>query len=195
MKATTGRTVTAAQRKADKERLKTPEGQAAIDALRAKLRADLIARTTPVPAQPKKPEWSVYMTSTNSGPVSFKPVKIAGKSWWVPKVHSAELAVPLENPVLYRQAIRAKMVELIRKEGLAEARARVADILAGDHINLDDPLEDSPEQLVREILEKSPATSMKVWEGDPAASEPASLADATQAVADQADLDLVDLLG
>lgn len=54
MKATTERTVTAAQRQADKERLKTPEGQAAMDALRAKMAAQLREKATPVPAQSPK---------------------------------------------------------------------------------------------------------------------------------------------
>jgi hypothetical protein len=46
MKATTGRTVTALQRDADMQRLKTPEGQAKMDALRSSLSAALQAKAT-----------------------------------------------------------------------------------------------------------------------------------------------------
>jgi hypothetical protein len=47
----------------------------------------------------------------------MKLFSAAGKSWWVPEINSASLAVEISSPEQYRAAIRAKVMRLAAAEG------------------------------------------------------------------------------
>ena len=113
----------------------------------------------------------------------FKTVIFDGKSWWVPERNSQLLAVEIERPEEYRQAIRWKMETLAEEWGLQAAVESANNYLTQDGA-LKLPLVEDEEVLVQLVLENS-RIAEKVNAGDPAVSKPAEPKQAKMAVEDQ----------
>ena len=113
----------------------------------------------------------------------FKPVIVANKSWWVPERNSQLLAVEIERPEEYRQAIRLKMETLAEKWGLSQAVESANNYLMQDGA-LKLPRVEDEEVLVQLVLENS-RIAEKVNAGDPAVSKPADPKTAKIVVEDQ----------
>ena len=114
----------------------------------------------------------------------FKPTIIANKSWWVPEKNSQLLAVPIDQPEEYQQAVRWKMEELAQNWGLERAVMSANNYLTQDGALELPPVEDE-EQLVELVLLNSSRIAEKVNEGDPAVSKPAEPKLAELAAKDQ----------
>ena len=102
----------------------------------------------------------------------FKPTIVANKSWWVPAKNSQLLAVPIDQPEAYQQAVRWKMQELAQNWGLERAVMSANNYLTQDGALELPPVEDE-EQLVELVLLNSSRIAEKVNAGDPAVSKPA----------------------
>ena len=113
----------------------------------------------------------------------FKTVIFDGKSWWVPERNSQLLAVEIERPEEYRQAIRWKMETLAEEWGLQAALESANNYLTQDG-GLELPHEVDEELLVQLVLENS-RIAEKVNAGDPAVSKPAPPELAKMALEDQ----------
>ena len=113
----------------------------------------------------------------------FKPVIVANKSWWVPERNSQLLAVEIERPEEYRQAIRWKMETLAQEWGLSQAVESANNYLRQDG-GLKLPRVEDEEMLVQLVLENS-RIAEKVNAGDPAVSKPADPKTAKIVVEDQ----------
>ena len=113
----------------------------------------------------------------------FKPVIVAKKSWWVPERNSQLLAVEIERPEEYRQAIRWKMETLAEEWGLQAAVESANNYLMQDGA-LKLPRVEDEEVLVQLVLENS-RIAEKVNAGDPAVSKPADPKTAKIVVEDQ----------
>jgi hypothetical protein len=120
----------------------------------------------------------------NFGADMFKPVIVANKSWWVPERNSQLLAVQIDQPEEYQQAIRWKMETLAQEWGLQRAVESANNYLKQDGA-LELPLAEDEEQLVELVLLNSSRISEKVNEGDPAVSKPAEPKLAELAAKDQ----------
>ena len=114
----------------------------------------------------------------------FKPVIVANKSWWVPERNSQLLAVEIERPEEYRQAIRWKMQTLAKEWGMQAALESANNYLKQDGALELPPVEDE-EFLVELVLLNNSRIAEKVNEGDPAVSKPAEPKLAKMAVEDQ----------
>ena len=84
----------------------------------------------------------------------FKTVIFDGKSWWVPERNSQLLAVEIERPEEYRQAIRWKMQRLAKEWGMQAALESANNYLTQDG-GLVLPHEVDEELLVQLVLENS----------------------------------------
>ena len=122
----------------------------------------------------------------------FKPTIIANKSWWVPEKNSQLLAVPIDQPEEYQQAVRWKMEALAQNWGLERALMSANNYLTQDGALELPPVEDE-EQLVEMVLLNSSRIAEKVNAGDPAVSKPAEPKLAEIAAKDQ-DLNWEDFL-
>jgi hypothetical protein len=120
----------------------------------------------------------------NFGADMFKPVIVANKSWWVPERNSQLLAVEIERPEEYRQAIRWKMQTLAKEWGMQAALESANNYLTQDGALELPPVEDE-ELLVQLVLENNSRIAEKVNAGDPAVSKPAEPELAKIAVEDQ----------
>jgi hypothetical protein len=100
----------------------------------------------------------------------FKPTIIANKSWWVPEKNSQLLAVPIDQPEAYQQAVRWKMEELAQKWGLERALMSANNYLTQDGALELPPVEDE-EQLVELVLLNSSRIAEKVNAGGPSGVE------------------------
>jgi hypothetical protein len=120
----------------------------------------------------------------NFGADMFKPVIVANKSWWVPERNSQLLAVPINQPEEYQQAVRWKMETLAQEWGLERAVESANNYLKQDGA-LELPLAEDEEQLVELVLLNSSRIAEKVNEGDPAVSKPAEPKLAELAAKDQ----------
>jgi hypothetical protein len=114
----------------------------------------------------------------------FKPVIVANKSWWVPENDSQLLAVQIDRPEKYQQAIRWKMARLAREWGLERALASANNYLQQDGALELPPVEDE-EQLVQLVLENNSRIMEMVNAGDPEVAKQASHKEALIAVEDQ----------
>ena len=114
----------------------------------------------------------------------FKPTIVANKSWWVPERNSQLLAVPIDQPEKYQQAVRWKMESLAQEWGLERAVMSANNYLKQDGA-LELPLAEDEEQLVELVLLNSSRIAEKVNAGDPAVSKPAEQKLAETAVKDQ----------
>jgi hypothetical protein len=120
----------------------------------------------------------------NFGADMFKPVIVANKSWWVPERNSQLLAVEIERPEEYRQAIRWKMQTLAKEWGMQAALESANNYLTQDGALELPPVADE-ELLVQLVLENSSRIQEKVNAGDPAVSKPAEQKQAKIAVENQ----------
>jgi hypothetical protein len=114
----------------------------------------------------------------------FKQTIIAKKSWWVPEKNSQLLAVPIDQPEEYQQAVRWKMENLAQDWGLKRAVMSANNYLTQDGALELPPVEDE-EQLVELVLLNSSRIAEKVNAGDPAVSKPAEPKLAELAAKDQ----------
>jgi hypothetical protein len=114
----------------------------------------------------------------------FKTVIFDGKSWWVPEKNSQLLAVEIERPEEYRQAIRWKMETLAEEWGLRQAVESANNYLMQDGA-LKLPRVEDEEHLVQLVLENNSRILEKVNAGDPAVSKPADPKTAKIVVEDQ----------
>jgi hypothetical protein len=132
------------------------------------------------------------------GPVSTKPEQRPQhqlpadypQGWWIPKIDPVGLAVegsPEMTAVEYRVALRAKIANLIEKEGKADSVSRILAMLEPAHPDLDP--EASAEQIAAQVLDLLPFPG-----ASPEEDEPADLAHAMRAVKLQEDLDLESVL-
>jgi hypothetical protein len=122
----------------------------------------------------------------------FKTVIFEGKSWWVPKRNSQLLAVQIDLPEEYQQAVRWKMESLAEEWGLERALASANNYLQQDGaLALPQPADE--EQLVQFVLENNSRISEMVNEGDPAVAKPADPEEAEFTVENQ-DLNWEDFL-
>ena len=108
----------------------------------------------------------------NFGVIMFKPVIVAKKSWWVPERNSDLLAVQINQPEEYQQAVRWKMETLAQEWGLDRALASANQYLREDG-GLELPQPEDEEQLVQFVLENNSRLLEMVSEGDPSVSKPA----------------------
>ena len=122
----------------------------------------------------------------------FKPVIVANKSWWVPERNSQLLAVEINQPEEYQQAIRWKMETLAEEWGLQAAVESANNYLTQDGALELPPVSDE-ELLVQLVLENNSRILEKINAGDPAVSKPAEPKLAEIAVKDQ-DLNWEDFL-
>ena len=114
----------------------------------------------------------------------FKPVIVANKSWWVPENESQLLAVQINLPEEYLQAVRWKMEKLAQEWGLEKAVESANNYLQQDGALALPPVEDE-EQLVQLVLENNSRIMEMVNAGDPEVAKPASHKEALIAVEDQ----------
>jgi hypothetical protein len=111
-------------------------------------------------------------------------VIVANKSWWVPERNSQLLAVQIDLPEEYQQAVRWKMETLAEEWGLEKALASANNYLKQDGaLELQQPADE--EQLVQMVLENSSRILEKINEGDPIVARPAAPKEALIAVEDQ----------
>jgi hypothetical protein len=109
----------------------------------------------------------------NFGADMFKPVIVANKSWWVPERNSQLLAVQIDLPEEYQQAVRWKMERLAEEWGLERALESANHYLRQDGATYL-PTPGDEEQLVQFVLENNSRIQEKVNAGNPAVSKPAS---------------------
>ena len=114
----------------------------------------------------------------------FKTVIFDGKSWWVPERNSQLLAVQIDQPEEYQQAIRWKMERLAQEWGLERAVESANNYLKQDGALELPPVEDE-EFLVELVLLNNSRIAEKVNAGDPAVSKPAEPKEAKMSVEDQ----------
>ncbi len=114
----------------------------------------------------------------------FKPVIVAKKSWWVPERNSQLLAVQIDLPEEYQQAVRWKMERLAREWGLERALASANHYLRQEGATYL-PTPEDEEQLVQFVLENNSRIMEKINEGDPAVSKPADPEEAKFTVENQ----------
>jgi hypothetical protein len=114
----------------------------------------------------------------------FKPTIVANKSWWVPAKNSQLLAVQIDQPEEYQQAVRWKMEALAQEWGLERALMSANNYLTQDG-SLELPQPEDEEQLVELVLLNSSRLAEKVNEGDLAVSKPAEPKEAELAAKDQ----------
>ena len=114
----------------------------------------------------------------------FKTVIFDGKSWWVPEKDIQLLAVQIDRPEEYEQAIRWKMERLAQEWGLERAVMSANNYLKQEGSLELPPVEDE-EYLVQLVLENNSRIMEKVNAGDPEVSKPADPKEAEIWVKDQ----------
>ncbi len=122
----------------------------------------------------------------------FKTVNFEGKSWWVPAKNSQLLAVQIDQPEEYQQAVRWKMEALAQEWGLERAVTSANNYLTQDG-SLELPPVEDVEFLVELVLLNNSRIAEKVNAGDPAVSKPADPKEAQIWAKDQ-DLNWEDFL-
>jgi len=120
----------------------------------------------------------------------FKPTVIQKRSWWVPCVHPLALAVPLDDPARYREAVQEKVEKLVRVTPLAEAQ-RLVGMYCGPTASVmgKESLDE-----VKVSLLQYPGMNNLLAAGDPARVEPLEAEYVDEVVKAQADLRLEDVL-
>ena len=114
----------------------------------------------------------------------FKTVTVKGKQWWVPERNSQLLAVQIDLPEEYQQAIRWKMESLAEEWGLERAVMSANNYLKQDGA-LELPPVDDEELLVQLVLENNSRIMEMINAGDPEVAKPASHKEALISVEDQ----------
>jgi len=120
----------------------------------------------------------------NFGVAMFKLLTVNGQSWWVPENESQLLAVQIDRPEDYQQAIRWKMESLAQEWGLERALASANHYLRQEGATYL-PTPGDEEQLVHFVLENNSRIMEIVNAGDPAVAKPAATEEAKFAVENQ----------
>ena len=114
----------------------------------------------------------------------FNLLTVNGQSWWVPENESQLLAVQIDRPEDYQQAIRWKMESLAQEWGLERALASANHYLRQEGATYL-PTPGDEEQLVQLVLENNSRIMEMVNAGDPAVAKPADTEEAKFAVENQ----------
>ena len=114
----------------------------------------------------------------------FRPIIFQNKSWWVPEGNSQLLAVQIDLPEEYHQAVIWKMAKLAEEWGFERALASANHYLQQDG-GLTLPQPSDEEQLVEFVLQNNSRIAEMVYQGSPEESNPASPKSARIAVEDQ----------
>jgi|GEM_PF-2298276 len=102
----------------------------------------------------------------------FKAVIVANKSWWVPEENGQLLAVQINHPEEYKQAILDKMAKLAEEWGLERAVISANNYLRQEGATyLPNPANE--EQLVEFVIQNNSRIAEKIYAGDPEVSNPA----------------------
>ena len=119
------------------------------------------------------------------GGAQMKLYNVAKQSWWVPAIHPQAMAVRIQTPEEFLQAIKAKMLALADKTQQGQ-REYLAQITPGA-----DP---EPLSLVTALLGQV-GLGEAIAENNPeTGAEPADEATALEAIASQGELTLADYL-
>jgi hypothetical protein len=102
----------------------------------------------------------------------FKTVIVANKSWWVPEEDGHLLAVQIDQPEQYQQAIIWKMAKLAQEWGFERA-LESANIYLRQEGSLTLPNPEDEEQLVKFVIQNNSRIAEKIQAGDPEVSQPA----------------------
>ena len=102
----------------------------------------------------------------------FKPVIVANKSWWVPEKNGHLLAVQIDQPEEYQQAIVLKMAKLAEELGLEQA-LEVANWYLRQEGSTYLPNPEDEEQLVEFVIQNNSRIAEKIQAGDPEVAQPA----------------------
>lgn len=117
----------------------------------------------------------------------FKPVIVAKKSWWVPANDGLKLAVQIDRPEQYQEAVLWKMERLVQAMGLEPATALADRMLRQDGAPALEPTY-NPEHLVEQVLENSLDLRCMIREGSPVMAQAQEEQEATRLVEEQAEL-------
>ena len=114
----------------------------------------------------------------------FRPIIFQNKSWWVPEGNSQLLAVQIDQPEEYHQAVIWKMAKLAEEWGFERALASANHYLQQDG-GLPLPQPSDEEQLVEFILQSNSRLAEMVNWNSPEMSESATPESARWALEDQ----------
>ena len=115
----------------------------------------------------------------------FKPVIVANKSWWVPENHGRLLAVQIDQPQQYQQAIIDKMANLAEEWGGLERALASANNYLRQEGSTYLPIPEDVEQLVEFVIQNNSRIAEMVNEGDPEVANPAPPQEAKYQVENQ----------
>ena len=119
----------------------------------------------------------------------FKPTHVASKSWWVPSAYQIPLAVPLDSPDQYLEAIRGKVNRLLAGRS-PEELGRILEDYLGPETGLVNPANRGE---VLESILGHPRVLEMVKAGSPDEADVAE--QPLAAIRDQDGLDLEGFLG
>jgi hypothetical protein len=115
----------------------------------------------------------------------FKPVIVANKSWWVPENYGQLLAVQIDQPQQYQQAIVDKMAKLAEEWGGLERALASANNYLRQEGSTYLPKPENVEQLVEFVIQNNSRIAEKINEGDPEVANPAPTEEAIYCVNNQ----------
>jgi hypothetical protein len=115
----------------------------------------------------------------------FKPVIVANKSWWVPENHGQLLAVQIDQPQQYQQAIIDKMANLAEEWGGLERALASANNYLRQEGSTYLPMPEDVEQLVEFVIQNNSRIAEMINEGDPEVANPAPPQEAVYCVKNQ----------
>jgi hypothetical protein len=121
----------------------------------------------------------------NEKALVFKPVIVANKSWWVPENHGQLLAVQIDQPQQYQQAIISKMANLAEEWGGLERALASANNYLRQEGSTYLPMPEDVEQLVEFVIQNNSRIAEKINEGNPEVANPALPKDAVYCVENQ----------
>ena len=121
----------------------------------------------------------------NYGADMFKPVIVANKSWWVPENNGRLLAVQIDQPQEYQQAIISKMAKLAEEWGGLERALASANNYLRQEGSTYLPMPEDVEQLVEFVIQNNSRIAEMVNEGDPEVANPAPQQEAVYQVENQ----------
>lgn len=120
-----------------------------------------------------------------------KLFKEANEWWWVPKSAPLELAVRINSPEEYPQAVLEKVQGLVDKEGGQALALKLANQVRQERGF--DPVDPGDKTLAQVLVESSPL-EQAVWEHSPEQDQLANPEMCREAISEQKDLDLQAML-